>query len=50
MRCVLHATEARNLLKMWWCLPDDDLQKLTQSRGETSSSLADNGLDDSRSL
>ena len=50
MRCVLHATEARNLLQMRWCLPDDDLQKLTQSREETSLSLADNGLDDSGSL
>ena len=34
------------LLEMWWCLTDDGLQSLTQSRGETSSSLADDGLDD----
>ena len=32
------------LLYMWWCLTDDGLQRLTQSRGE-SSSLTDDGLD-----
>ena len=46
MRCVLHATEAHNLLEMCWCLTDDGLQRLTQSRDETSSSLTDDGLDD----
>ena len=42
-------TRARTtaLLEMWWCLTDDGLQRLTQSRGETSSSLTDDGLDDS---
>ena len=34
------------VLEMWWCLTDDGLQRLTQSRGETSSSLTDDGLDD----
>ena len=38
------------LLEMWWCLTDDGLQRLTQSRGETSSSLIDDGLDDGVSL
>ena len=50
MRCVLHATDAYNLLQMWWCLTDDGLQRLTQSRGETSSSLTDDGLNDGGSL
>ena len=35
-----------SLLEMWWCLTDDGLQRLTQSRGKTSSSLTDDGLDD----
>ena len=50
MRCVLRATGAHNLLKMWWYLTDDGRQRLTQSRGETSSSLTDDGLDDDGSL
>ena len=45
MRCVLHAPEAHNLLEMWWCLIDDGLHRLTQSRDETSKSLTDDGLD-----
>ena len=50
MRCVLRATEAHNLLEMWWCLTDGCLQRLAQSRGETSSNLTDDGLDDGGSL
>ena len=50
MRSVLHTAEAPNLLEMRWCLTDDGLQRLTQSRGETSSSLTDDGLDDGGSL
>ena len=50
MRCVIHANEAHNLLEMWWCLTDDGLQRLTQSRGETSSSLTDDGSDNGGSL
>ena len=38
------------LLEMWWCLTDEGFQRLTQSRGETSSSLTDDGLDDGGSL
>ena len=38
------------MLEMWWCLTDDGLQRLTQSRGETSSSLNEDGLDDGGSL
>ena len=38
------------LEKMWWCLTNDGLQRLTQSRGETSLSLTDDGLDDGGSL
>ena len=30
---------------MWWCPTDCGLQRLTQSRGETSSSLTADGLD-----
>ena len=50
MSCVLHATEAHNLLQMWWWLIDEGLQRLTQSQGETSSSLTDDGLHDGGSL
>ena len=46
MRCVVQADKAHNLIKMWWCLTDDGLQRLTHSRGETSLSLTDDGLDD----
>ena len=46
MRCVLHAKEAHNLLEMQRCLTDGGLQ----SRGETSSTLIDDGLDDGGSL
>lgn len=35
---------------MKWCLTDDALQRPTQRRGETSWSLAGDGLDDSGSL
>ena len=38
------------LLLMWSCLTDDGLQRVTQSRGETSSSLTDDGLDHGESL
>ena len=38
------------MLEMWWCLTVDGPQRLTQSRGETSSSLTDDGLDDGGSL
>ena len=37
-------------LEMWWYLTDDGLQRPTQSRGETSSSLADDRSDDGGSL
>ena len=37
-------------LEMWWCLADDGLQRSRQSRGETSWSLTDDGLDDGGSL
>ena len=50
MRFVLHATKAHNLLEMWWCLTDDGLSRLTRCRGETSSSLTDDGLDEGGSL
>ena len=45
-------TLARNttVVEMWWCLTDDGLQRLTQSRVETSLSLTDDGLDDGGSL
>ena len=46
MRCVLQATEAHNLLELSWCLTDDGLQRLTQRRGKTSSSLTGDGLND----
>ena len=39
-----------DLLEIWWCLTDDGLQRLTQSRGESSSSLTDDGLDDGGSI
>ena len=39
-----------SMSEMWWCLTDDGLQRLTQSPGETSSSLTDDGLDDGGSL
>ena len=34
---MVEREERRSLLQMWWCLTDDGLQILTQSRGETSS-------------
>ena len=45
MHCALHAIEAHNLLEMWWCLANDGRQRLTQSRGETSSIMTDDGFD-----
>ena len=43
-----HSKDVRRygMLEMWWCLTDDGFQRQTQSHGETSSSLADDGLDD----
>ena len=38
------------VLKMWWFLAGNGHKRLTQSRGETSSSLTDDGLDDGGSL
>ena len=49
MCCVLHANEAHNFFNMWWCLTEDGLQRITRSRGETNSSMTDDGSDDGRS-
>ena len=48
--CCFGTPTIRKILDMWWCMTDDCLQRLRQSRGETSSTLTDDGLDDGGSF